>query len=305
MTSAASAAGSARYTSDRARRLALIRYMLMKSEEQSHLSHPFHAPALLLMHDAAELFLVLAAEATGAAVKPNTDFMGYWSPIDDALAPDHLGHKAEMMAVNKARVGLKHSGVIPAPTEIHRFIFMVRSFLEGGTVAVFGINLDQASLAALIPSTSVRSALQEAEAAVAAGDILRALQKARIGFELTLREDDEQARQRAGGRSLGASASRVGSAFSLGLKKPLDQFGRAWDQLVDAVKRTEEAVRLMAKGVDYAEYIRFADLTPHAFWTMGSSEPTLVGDGSQPSPTIADAQWVVDFAVRAALTILG
>jgi hypothetical protein len=177
--------------------------------------------------------------------------------------------------------------------------------LEDATPVVFGVTLDQATLVDLVPSAAVRTALQEAEAAVAAGDVAAALGKARIGFELSLREDDERVRQATGRHPLRITAARLPSAFSLGLQEILAQFGRAWDDLIAVVKRTDDAVRLMAKGIDYADYMRFAALTPHPFWTLGSSQPTLVSDASQPDATIDDARWAVDFALRSALVVLG
>jgi hypothetical protein len=305
MVTTTGAPGNARWTVDRARRLALIRYTLQRAQEQAELADPLHAPALLLMHDAAELFLVLVAEASGAAVKSSMDFLAYWDVLDAALAPDQLGHKAEMAVVNKARVGLKHAGVIPSEAEIRRFSTMTRAFFEDATLVVFGVTLDQATLIDLVPSAAVRTALQDAEAAIAAGDVAGAMGKARIGFDLTLREDDERARQTTGRHPPRITAARLPSAFSLGLQKVLAQFGRAWDDLIAVVKRTDDAVRLMAKGIDYADYMRFAALTPHAFWTLGSTQPRLVSDASQPAATIDDARWAVDFALRSALIVLG
>ena len=293
-----------RYTADRARRLALIRYMLQRAEQEAELSEPLHVPALLLLHDAAELLIVLVAEATNAAVKSGMDFLAYWDVIDGGLAPDKLGHKAEMAVVNKARVGLKHAGVIPTAAEVRRYATMTRSFVEDAAVVVFGTNLDQASLADLVPSVPLRTALKEAEAAIATSDIPGALGKARIAFELTLREDDERIRQLTGRHPLRASTSRLPSAFSLGLQQPLREFGRAWDDLIAVVKRTDDAVRLMAKGIDYGEYMRFAALTPHAYWTLGNENPILSSDGSEAKATIHEASWAVDFAIRTALSVL-
>jgi hypothetical protein len=282
-----------------------VRYTLQRAQEQAELADPLHAPALLLLHDAAELFLVLAAQACNAAVKSSMEFLAYWDLLDAALAPDQLGHKADMTVINKARGGLKHSGVIPSKAEIQRFATMTRAFLEDATQVVFGVTLDQATLVDLVPSAAVRSALHEAEAAIAAGDVAGALGKARIAFELSLREDDERVRQATGRHPLRITAARLPSAFSLGLRELDARFGRGWDDLIAVVKRTDDAVRLMAKGIDYADYIRFAELTPHAVWTLGSDQPTLVSDASQTAAAIDDARWALDFAIRSALTILG
>ncbi len=257
------------------------------------------------MHDAAELFLVLVAQASDADVKSSMEFLAYWDVIDTKLAPDQLGHKAEMAAINKARVGFKHSGVIPSRAEIRRFVAMTRSFLEDATPTVFGVALDQATLVDLVPSAAVRTALQEAEAAIAAGDVATAMGRARVGFELSLREDDERVRQATGSHPLRITAAHLPSAFSLSLQKLHGQFGLAWDDLIAVVKRTDDAVRLMAKGIDYADYMRFAALTPHPFWSYGRDEPTLISGASQAAATIDDARWAVDFAIRSVLIVLG
>lgn len=39
-----------------------------------------------------------------------------------------------------------------------------------------------------------------------------------------------------------------------------------------AVKCSEEILLVIARGIDYIEYLRFETVTPHAYWTMGSAE---------------------------------
>jgi hypothetical protein len=213
MAAASAPTGNARWSAERARRLALVRYTLERAQEQAELGEPLHALALLLMHDAAELFLVLAAEASNAA-KGGPEFLAYWDVLDAALAPDKLGHKAEMAAINRARMGLKHGGVIPSKAEIQRLATMTRSFLEDATLVVFAVTLDQATLVDFVPSAAVRTTLHDAEAAIAAGDVAGALGKARIGkpgplFRAHDRAATKLTRDRLTARAVGQLITRL------------------------------------------------------------------------------------------------
>ena len=99
---------------DEASRLAFIRYLHQQSVQQGRLPEPQSSTAVLLLHDAIEAFLLLAAEHLGAAAP--REFAGYW----EALSPSKLtggvdlAVKQGMVRLNKVRVNLKHHGSTPA-----------------------------------------------------------------------------------------------------------------------------------------------------------------------------------------------
>lgn len=301
---------NSRLTEDRARRLAFVRQLLLGAETEAELAEPLCVKALLTLHDSAELFLVLAAEATGAKVKAGAGFLEYWDPIDQAISPETLGHKASMRSVSDARRTLKHSGVMPARSEIQRFSRSTRDFLEDGVSTVFQVQLHQVSLIDLIPVDRVRAALHEAETAITNGDALTALEKARLAFELAMRDrvqptstTDRIARaiSKRRLRALRPSALRSALLLKLGDKVGRD-FATAWDEVVGSVSRTENAVRLIAAGINYDEYLVFDTTAPPATWLLGAEEPRVLGQ--VPDGTLDEAKECLEFATRASLAIL-
>ena len=130
------------------------------------------------------------------------------------------------------------------------------------------------------------------------GDADAALASARLAFEHLMRRvpSSDPLKERTFRRFRPTSFPYAGSA-SLTLAKSVgSQFAREWDKLTAAVQRSEEILLVIARGVDYLEYLRFEAVTPHASWTLGSAEPRLaaaVMDGS-----VEDAEWALDFVVR-------
>lgn len=295
------------YTPDRAKRLAFIRQLFLLAEKGSTEPEPLSARAILALHDAAELFLVLVAEATAANVKASANFLEYWEPIDARLSPKPLGHKMSMKALSDARRGLKHSGVLPSRSEVERFARATGEFLREATQTVFDADFDRVSLVDLIPDTKVREELRKAEEAIGHGAGSQAAQHARMAFEYAIREEPSvemdprnyaQWKKRLRPRSFSFESS-----FFLGLEKSVGRkFGRAWDTVIESVQRTENALRLMAKQINYDDYITFEGLTPHVTWEMDRDEPIMTS--GRVDVDVEDARWCVEFATQAALVLL-
>jgi hypothetical protein len=287
-----------RYTPERARRLAFIRHLLRHAKLQTETDEPLCALALLSLHDAAELQLVLAAEATNANVKASAQFLEYWAPIDDRLAPLELGHKVAMRAVSDARRGLKHSGVLPSAAEIRRFAASTEDFLFDSARAVFDVDLALVSLADFIVDDAARRQLRVGEDALQSGDAGAALASARLAFEHLMRgvPSSDPVKERTS-RWFRQTSFPYASSTSLTLAKSVgSQFAREWDRLTKAVRRSEEVLLVIARGIDYLEFLRFEAITPHAYWTLGSAEPHLAAAAT--NGTLEDAQWALDFVVR-------
>jgi len=292
-----------RYTADRARRLAIIYQLNAAAREQAEHPEPLCCLGVLAMHDAAELFLVLTAEATGANIKASAQFLEYWDPIDQQLAPEGLGHKASMRTVSDARRGLKHSGILPSRAEVQRLARATSEFLEDATTVVFDIPYERISLSELIVSTRVRTEIEEAEHALGEPNAEMAMQHARLAFEYALRDDPDRMTDTRSRRQLRSPNFDFYSAFHLGLRQFDQKWGQAWDQLIQSVQRTESALRLISHGINYEEYLRFDSLAPHAVWTIGRETPVLTSWGGEPEFSMTEAQWCVDFVTKAALSI--
>jgi len=295
-----------RYSPDRSRRLALIRQVLLRAERDAELPEPLCVQALLQLHDAAELFLVLAAEATSAAVKAAVQFLEYWQPIDDKLVPRQLGHKSSMRAVSDARRGFKHSGVLPSRNEIQRFTRATREFLTDGAQAVFDVAFDETSLTELIPDAKVRNPVQQAERDLAAGELRAATGNAAIAF-------DALSRRHAPGEEGSDLDWRIyrmrdhlsmKSASLLKVSESVNRdFAQAWDAMLDQLKANEEAIGLVAKGIDYEGYWKFRALTPHVIWTFGSHQSGVpnLGFDDRLTLTVEIVTWCIEFVTVSAL----
>jgi hypothetical protein len=295
------------YTPDRAKRLAFIRQLYVISEKGSIEPEPLSARSILTLHDAAELFLVLLAEATGATVKASANFLEYWEPIDARLSPRFLGHKMSMKVLSDARRGLKHSGVLPSQSEVERFSRATGEFLREGTQTVFDADFDWVSLVDLIPDRNVREELRKGEEAIGRGAASQGAEHARMAFEYAMREEppvEMDLRHYAQWKKrLRPPSFSFQNAISLGLTKSVGhKFGRAWDTVIESVQRTENALRLMSKQINYDDYLTFEELIPHVQWTIGSNEPSLTS--GREDVDLDDARWCVEFATQAAMVLL-
>jgi hypothetical protein len=174
------------------RRLAIVKYLYTQALEQERKGGPLAGLALLPLHDAIELFLQVAAETHLLTMtsKQRTDFMEYWTAFSAAGLP--LPYEQQMRRFNSARVEVKHRGLLPIQQHIEEFRSAVTAFLTGATPKVFQIPFDSISMSSLVRSDDVRSALQAAETAAAAGEFGEALEQAAKAFRLSLRHYRDQ-----------------------------------------------------------------------------------------------------------------
>src|SRR6266567_7963252 len=135
---------------DEASRLAFIRYLHHQGVQQARLPEPQSSAAVLLLHDAVEAFLLLAAEHLGTA--PPREFGQYWDVLSPAKLTGgvDLAVKQGMVRLNKIRVNLKHHGVQPGKAAIDQNLADAATFFAANTRLVFGVDYDQVSMADVI-----------------------------------------------------------------------------------------------------------------------------------------------------------
>ncbi len=77
------------------------------SEAAREGSHFSHGVAVSHFHDAAEIAARTSALKVGAPIKPDTNFLDYWSKTNECCVRQNLGiqlrHHAEMGDLNEAR----------------------------------------------------------------------------------------------------------------------------------------------------------------------------------------------------------
>jgi len=127
------------------RRLSYCRYLYTLAYGQSNKSEPYNSFSLLTFHHAAELFLQLSADYLGVSKRIH-EFMEYWPEINQKLGKDGLSQQSSMDEFNKARVGLKHHGILPSKVEIERFRTVLKNFFDENTETVFGLKFAESRM---------------------------------------------------------------------------------------------------------------------------------------------------------------
>jgi hypothetical protein len=259
-------------------RLAFIRYVYEHGVDQAHRPHPFDTLSVLTLHDAAELFMHLALEHHDPQRKKQIAFMEYFS-----LLPS-LSGRTPIERLNTARVGLKHSGVLPASSAIAEFPTAVLSFLGDNCHALLGIDFNRVSMVDLVRSDDVRAHLQSAEAAIVDGEGIKAMGELAIAFA-----------------KLTDIHELIGAP-----PEYLDQFptaGRFWN--TGEIGALRSVVSVLALGLDLRRWARFKRLVPQVVRASVGEVQYGLAEWTGDPPTPADLQFCLDFVVQSALRLEG
>jgi hypothetical protein len=301
---------------DEASRLAFIRYLHHQAVQQGRLPEPQSSAAVLLLHDAVEAFLLLAAEHLGAEAPRE------FPPHRDVLSTAKLSGgvdltvKQGMVRLNKVRVNLKHHGVQPGKAAIDKSLIDAATFFAANTRPVFGIDYDQVSMADVIEQERVRELVRKAEAANSAGDHVGAMVALSDACELLLKPRSSNYRQPSPlrfGDDIGQSWSFLRGKVENAFRPPGDFRGfdnHANDRrslaehigtVTEAVIALQSAARITALGIDYAAYLRFARLTPNHADNITGVREYRAPKGY--APTSLDVEFCYQFVVSASLRL--
>ncbi len=124
--------------------------------------------ALLLTHDAVELMMLAVLDHVGAPSNKKREFLAFWQDmkqIGKQEPPDYVA----MESLNRLRVGLKHSGIIPNPKVVSELFPRAKGFFEN--VLRLYCSLEYASLSLLerIPDEDVKGFIVKGRAEFANG----------------------------------------------------------------------------------------------------------------------------------------
>jgi hypothetical protein len=288
-------------------RLALVKYYLEPGTQQAKHPEPLSSVAILLLHDATELFVQLAAEHLNAKTSKNTEFIGYWDAIATALGANELPKREAMKRMNAARVALKHAGTLPAHREISGFASMVNDFFDESTPLVFGVNLDSVSLCDLVICEPVRSGLKRAEDARKNGNLSEALGACATSFDDLVRDYERRKTERFG-RSpfyFGGSMAFLSSS-AMGIERTGEdrELARFVDTVRESVEAMQEGLKVLSLGLDYRRYARFRLLTP-AVLQLGRGARTLqwLRNTSLEPVKLDEVSFCVSFVIESALRL--
>jgi hypothetical protein len=283
-------------TRDLNRRLAFVRYLYGLGVDQSHKPEPFAAAAVLTFHDACEMFLQIAAEHNGITPSKRSDFLDYWT-LFEQQAQLQVTSKVSMDRLNRARVNLKHGGVLPAHNEIAGFRAAVTSFLDDNALPLLGVNLNDVSLTSMVKADDVRGPLERAEMALSAGNSRGVMEEVARAFTVSVRRFESRPRSNAlpWGRSY---SLRSANANLFSNFREIDEINRSLGRVVDVFA---EAITIVAYNLDFDSYLMFKTHAPVIHEIPGGNmivEWTAQHEQTEPAVAQRCLNFVIDTAIR-------
>lgn len=291
------------------KRLAFIKMLFLQGIEQSHLPEPLNITSVLSLHDASELFLVLAAEKLGKRFgHRQVPFMEYWTLLDPSKLPGGvvLSGAKGMRRLNDLRNGLKHSGTVPSTAAVSQACEDVRRFLEDSTLSVFSLEFINIDMAEVIPQPQIRDKVRAASAAEVSGERVEAMALLAEAY------DQRYANSAPPDFSFGPSIRTPlhQSAISAILWHSTDpqrrrppggahQLAEQISQVTQAVQEMQSALRIMSLGIDYRQYHRFQLITPDIVHFMDGHSERQFPPGY--APTAEEFEYCRQFIITVAL----
>jgi hypothetical protein len=273
-------------------RLGLIRYQLTLALQQAGQEHPLNGFSLLGFQDTIESFLHLAAGHLRIDVK-GKEFMNYVDGVNEKMPGGQgLGYRTQLLALNHARVNLKHHGNLPDQGTIERHRAMTIAFLDEATRRLFGIAFDSVSLAYLISDQQVRQHVRGAEHAWQAGDVPEAMTELRRSLDQLLKLPRRRAAKPSSGLPsvlVSKDTRRLGIHGIIKWLEGLDQ----------AMTALDHRLALLSLGIDLYRYDFFLAYTPSIIHTL-SGEPDIYHKEVAVDQAVFDScrQFVIDVALQ-------
>lgn len=240
-------------------RLALIKHLYRLGRDQARQPQPQRACAVLTFHDSIELLLALVAETTGVS-KARLDFLDYWEEVDRATQGKvKLPHKLSMSRLNKARVGLKHHGLLPSSDTVGELSLSSRQFLEDSTLLVFSVSFDDITLEHLVASTEIREALEGARIALSEAEPKKLHERLQTAFRSAMQQWDDAF-------YVPELRHEIRDPGGVGRFDPVGSSMYDFaNNVCRVVASLGDVMRLVALGIDVPHYNRFRRLLWDAF----------------------------------------
>jgi hypothetical protein len=284
-------------------RLALIKYLFSIGQTQSHQPEPLYGISILSFHDSVELFLQLCLEKLKIS-KKSQSFMDYWDIINEMLENKTLSQKESMKRLNQARVGLKHSGIIPSKLDIESFRAVTLAFFNENCPIIFQIEFDDISLVDIIKFERSREFLKQAKKDFDKGLIYESIQSLILSFVYLLRDYEESKidRIRRSPFFFGESVTSFDS-FHLGFNSNDGKFKDFVDKVTKSIDAIQTAIKILSFDIDYKKYVKYKSIV--------SSVQLSISDGGQVHSymhgemklTKEDLDFCTNFIVESALKL--
>jgi hypothetical protein len=282
-------------SSDEVRRLGLIRHQLNVALRQAEQAHPLSALSILGFQDSVESFLHLAAGHIGANPK-GRDFDKLLDGVSENM-PDGqpLGYRTRLLALNQARINLKHHGNLADQGTINRHRIATQEFFEDAIPRLFGISFASISLTHLLADVQARQHVQSAEQAWADGNVREAMTELRRAFDRLF-----EFRPRRSVKPISGMPSTLNTRDNR--KLGVDGITKWLGALDKDVISLHRQVTLLSRGIDLRRYEFLMAHTPAIYQTLNGEEH--IEHIGQMEPSIDQAifdscrQFVIDTALR-------
>lgn len=160
--------------------------------------------AISLFQDAIELLVWSVVKELDITVRDNEPFTALLKKIEDGTE-SKLPHRAKLIELNKARIGFKHYGNLPASGESEKYRAYTRDFLLSACSRYLSVDFEDVSLTSLIELDGVREHLQKAEKFEADSEYQHAVSEAAKAWYL-LQRHIENYLPKVSGRLRGADS---------------------------------------------------------------------------------------------------
>lgn len=285
------------------RRLAFVKFLYSLGLNQSKAAEPYCSASLLTFHNSVELYLQVACEFVDAGgQQPN--FMQYWELIAAKL-PDEieLTQKESMRRLNKARVELKHRGTLPSKLDLELFRATTTAFLYENTPIIFSEKFDEISLVEFVDPDEAKDQLKLAYKNIENQDLDKAIDSIALAFELMLFEYEERKKTR-----YGRSPFFFGEDFtfhnSFFMRVDNSNLGEFIDKTKESIEKMQQAIKILALGLDYRRYSRFKMHMPSISRSLAGTYTITRGNRSfSPEMTKEDVIFCIEFVIEAAITL--
>lgn len=126
-----------------------------------------------MLQDSAELYVWTLIKARNLTAKDQTGFVSHIETLQKAGVS--VPTAAKQLELNKARVGFKHYGNLPASDEAKMHQTYVEELLRAAMLDHFKILFDELSLVDLVTDGQIKARLKMAEHFVVAGSFREAI----------------------------------------------------------------------------------------------------------------------------------
>lgn len=235
-----------------------------------------HYASLLIAHDAIELFLIIVAEETKTEHN-KFNFDDYFKNIPQ------LTYSTKMKKLNKARVNLKHSFIIPEQQTIKNLLEGAESFLIDNTKSFFNTDFEELNFSDHIQNKLVKEHFNLAIKAKGEQKKEAFIEHLSISFfELLADYKDDKYKEGWLKPQKYKIVNKIDLHYLLFRDLSLNERAIDKSDLSRNIKEVEnkinenfdkisETVAIISLGISYSDYIKFKILTPHVTKTSGGT----------------------------------